>query len=51
MMPTYVIKAAVSVVKNNATSAKRLESAAPKRLQSASRPTKKAIKEQKRDIR
>jgi len=51
MMPTYVIKAALSVVKNNATSARRLESAAPRRLQSASRPTKKETMEQKRDTR
>jgi len=46
-----VIKVAVSVVKNNATTEMRLESAAPKRLQRASRPTKNEIKAQTRDMR
>lgn len=50
-MVTYVIKLAVSVVKNNAVIEKRLEIAEPRRLQRARRPVKNEITAKTRDMR
>jgi hypothetical protein len=50
-MVTYVIKPAVSVVKNNAVIEKRLETAEPRRLQRARMPVKNEITVKTRDMR